>query len=66
VAKKKLVSSEERVEFFAQAIRRIPGGTPINTLLFPMEGDPIAAGSFWQLAVTTKGSFITPSRDWPK
>ncbi len=66
VAKKKLVSSEERVEFFAQAIRRIPDGTPINTLLFPMEGDPIAAGSFWQLAVTTKGSFITPSRDWPK
>jgi hypothetical protein len=65
-SKKKLVSSEERVEFFVQAIRRIPSGTPINTILFPMEGDPVAAGAFWQLAVKTKGSFIAPSRDWPQ
>ena len=60
-----LVSSQDRVEFFAQAARRIPNGTPINTILFPMEGDPMAAGTFWQLAIKTKGSFITPSRDWP-
>ena len=38
---------------------------PINTLLLPMEGDPTAAGAFWQLAISSQGSFITPSRDWP-
>lgn len=60
-----LVSARERLELFLQAVRRIPGGVPINTLLFPMEGDPFAAGAFWRLAVSTKGAFITPSRDWP-
>lgn len=64
-AKQKLVSAEERREMFTEAIRRIPTGLAVNTLLFPMEGDPEAAGSFWQLAVMSKGSFITPSRDWP-
>ena len=65
VAKDGLVSAQDRLDFFVQAVRRIPGGVPINTLLFPMEGDPLAAGAFWQLAVSTKGAFITPSRDWP-
>lgn len=64
-AKSNLVTAEERLELFTQSINLIPNGTPINTLLFPMEGDPHAAGFFWMLAVTTKGSFITPSRDWP-
>jgi hypothetical protein len=30
-----------------------------------MEGDPSAAAAFWQLAIMTQGSFITPSGDWP-
>jgi hypothetical protein len=30
-----------------------------------MEGDPMAAVSFWKLAVDTRGSFLTPTRDWP-
>jgi hypothetical protein len=34
-------------------------------MLFPIEGDPAAAAAFWSLAINTKGSFITPSRDWP-
>ena len=64
-SKMSLVSSEERLSYFRHSINNIPVGTSINTLLFPMEGDPLAAGAFWQLAVSTKGSFITPSRDWP-
>jgi hypothetical protein len=43
----------------------LPIGIPVNTILFPMEGDPEAAAMFWQFAMTTKGSFLTPSRDWP-
>lgn len=59
------VTADERQELFDIAVNSIPGGVPINTLLFPIEGDPGAAKSFWGLAVDTNGSFITPSRDWP-
>lgn len=61
----RLISAEERLQLFSDAIRALPRGIPINTLLFPMEGDPAAAGAFWQLAIASQGSFITPSRDWP-
>lgn len=61
----RLISADERLQLFSDAIRGLPRGIPINTLLFPMEGDPAAAGAFWQLAIASQGSFITPSRDWP-
>jgi TolA-binding protein len=61
----RLISADERLQLFTDATRLLPRGVPINTLLFPMEGDPAAAGSFWQLAIASQGSFITPSRDWP-
>ena len=59
------VSGKKRVSFFKEAIRKLPAKMPVNTILFPMEGDPLAATLFWQLAVETKGSFLTPTRDWP-
>ena len=34
-------------------------------LLFPMEGDPRAASSYWQLAMATEGSLLSLSEDWP-
>ncbi|HEB69610.1 MAG TPA: VWA domain-containing protein [Desulfobulbus sp.] len=63
--RRKLISGEQRVQFFEQAVRKIPAGVPINTILFPMEGDPLAAVLYWKLAVQSKGSFFTPTRDWP-
>ncbi|MGB0631773.1 MAG: VWA domain-containing protein [Alphaproteobacteria bacterium] len=59
------VSSDDRVDLFRSAVRTLPGSIPINTMLLPMEGDPLAAVSFWKLAINTKGSFLTPARDWP-
>jgi len=44
---------------------QLPGGIPVNVLLYPMDGDPEAAGYLWRLAIDTKGSFMTPSEDWP-
>jgi hypothetical protein len=38
---------------------------PINIVLLPMEGDPSAPTWFWRLAKATRGSFVSPSRDWP-
>jgi hypothetical protein len=63
--KKYMVSGQQRRSHFAKALASLPGGMPVNTILFPMEGDPEAAALFWQLGVTTQGAFIAPSRDWP-
>jgi hypothetical protein len=63
--KSAMVSGEERRRNFLSAVGQLPIGIPVNTILFPMEGDPEAAALFWQFAMTTNGSFITPSRDWP-
>ncbi len=62
---KSRISGQQRLEYFVEAIRVIPGGIPVNIILFPIEGDPMAASAFWKLAVQTNGSFISPSRDWP-
>jgi len=59
------VSSEQRLKLFARAIKQLPATVPVNTILLPMEGDAYAAAAFWQLAVNTRGSFLTPARDWP-
>jgi hypothetical protein len=62
---KRTVSGKERVKLFDRAVQALPPGVPVNTLLFPMEGDPVAAPAYWKLAMATEGSFLAPSRDWP-
>jgi len=62
---KYMVSGQQRRKHFNAAMKEFPRGVPINTILFPMEGDPEAAALFWHAALNTKGAFITPSRDWP-
>ena len=64
-SKKFNVTGRQRRQHFEVAIAKLPRGIPVNTILFPMEGDPEAAALFWQLALDTKGAFIAPSRDWP-
>ncbi|MFT5289706.1 MAG: hypothetical protein ACI82F_001772 [Planctomycetota bacterium] len=59
------VSSAQRLQLFSEAIRVLRKDVPINTLLYPIEGDPRAASAFWELALMTRGSLITPTEDWP-
>lgn len=59
------VSSDKRLDHFEKAARVLGGKIPVNTILLPMEGDAWAAAAFWQLAIASRGSFMTPSRDWP-
>ncbi len=59
------VSGKERLKHYRQAVRALPGGVPVNIILAPMEGDPMAASEFWQLAQISRGSFLSPSKDWP-
>ena len=59
------VSADKRLSLFRDAVKRLPAGLPVNTILLPMEGDPMAASEFWRLAVDTRGSFMCPAKDWP-
>jgi len=59
------ISGRARLDLFQNALRRIPAQVPINVIMFPMEGDPMAAAAFWNLARTSGGSYLSPSRDWP-
>jgi hypothetical protein len=36
-----------------------------STILLPLEGDRRAASDYWNLALQTGGTSISPSRDWP-
>ena len=59
------ISSRDRQALFADALKKLPRNVPVNTILEPMEGDPMAASEFWKLAIATSGSFMSPSEDWP-
>ena len=59
------ISGRDREALFQSAIGLLPRNVPVNTILAPMEGYPMAPAYFWQLAQSTRGSFISPSKDWP-
>ena len=61
----KKISGKMRLNMFRQAVRLLPDNIPVNTILYPMEGDPMAASAYWRLATFTKGAFFSPSGDWP-
>jgi hypothetical protein len=59
------VSSKQRLSHFEKALDKLPKGIPVNTILFPMEGDRQAAMAFWKLTTASRGSMMSPSKDWP-
>ncbi|MBX3708100.1 MAG: hypothetical protein KF911_15855 [Pseudomonadales bacterium] len=59
------ISGRDRLKLFSEAVTRLPSQVPINVILFPMEGDPLAAAAYWNIARISSGSFVSPSRDWP-
>jgi hypothetical protein len=59
------VTGKQRLAYFEDALDDLPKGIPVNTILFPMEGDPFAASAFWKLTIMSEGSMISPSKDWP-
>jgi Mg-chelatase subunit ChlD len=62
---RKTVSGRERLRLFDDALDALPRGVPVNVVLFPMEGDPMAMTAFWKLAMASRGSLMTPSSAWP-
>jgi cell division protein FtsB len=59
------ISGKRRLRFFERAIAELPKGVPVNVILLPMEGDPMAASAYWRLAQLSRGSFLSPPEDWP-
>jgi len=59
------VTGKRRLSLFGDAVNRLPKQIPINVIMFPMEGDPMASAAFWNVARVTGGAFISPSWDWP-
>ncbi|MGQ0501530.1 MAG: VWA domain-containing protein [Panacagrimonas sp.] len=59
------VSGKQRLRYFNEATTVLPRKLPVNVILMPMEGDPTAAGAFWQLAQVSGGAYMNPSLDWP-
>jgi hypothetical protein len=64
-ARFRTISSRQRSKLFNRAVDQLPSGIPVNVILFPMEGDPLAASAFWKLAMNTRGSFMSLAEDWP-
>lgn len=62
---RRTASGRVRKRHYERAVNNLIPGIPVNVILFPMEGDPEAAPSYWRLAQVTAGSFISPARDWP-
>ncbi len=59
------INGRERMKLFERAMGLMPSSIPVNVILAPMEGDPMAASAYWQLAQATSGSFLAPAEDWP-
>lgn len=62
---RKTVSGRDRQRLLDDALSELPRGVPVNVVLFPMEGDPMAMAEFWRLAMASRGSLMTPSSAWP-
>ena len=59
------VTGRQRMSHYGDALERLPPGVPVNVIMFPMEGDPLAPAAYWSLAQNTGGVYMSPSQDWP-
>ena len=59
------VTGRQRMSHYGDALQRLPANVPINVIMFPMEGDPLAPAAYWSLAQNTGGVYMSPSEDWP-
>ncbi len=62
---RRYVNVSARVRLFDEAVGGLPKDVPIDTILLPMKGDNPAAHRFWDLARSTQGTLLMPSKDWP-
>ena len=59
------ISGSDRLKLFDKAFAVLRRNIPVNVILFPMEGDPMAASAYWKRVIASGGAFLSPSEDWP-
>jgi hypothetical protein len=64
-SRQQTVTGDQRLDYFKAAVRRLSSRIPVNVILYPLEGDPEGAPSFWKLAFDSGGAMMMPSEDWP-
>ncbi len=64
-ASRKFINSRDREQLFDDAVKIMDRKLPIDIVLLPMKGDPLAAHAYWRLARRSSGAYVIPSRDWP-
>lgn len=60
-----MVTGQQRLQYFYEAVELLPNGIPVNTLLYEMEGEANAPIAYWMLAYRSSGSFMSVAKDWP-
>jgi len=63
--RRRTISGKDRLRLLERSLDALPRRVPVNIILYPMEGDPMASPAFWKVAMATRGSMMTPSSDWP-
>ena len=61
------ISGACRLKLFKHSIQsyRISRSSPINVILLPIEGDPVASPALWTWVALTGGLLISPAGSWP-
>lgn len=60
-----MVTGQQRLEYYYEAVELLPSEIPVNTLLYQVEGEANAPIAYWMLAYRSNGSFMSVSSDWP-
>jgi hypothetical protein len=61
----KYINAARRARLFDDSVGALPDGVPVDTVLFPLRGEPSAQHRFWELARLTSGTLFMPAKDWP-
>lgn len=64
-ARGRTVSARQRQRLFEAAAKMVPPQVTMNVILLPLEGDSLASAAYWVLAANSRGTYMSPSEDWP-
>lgn len=65
IGKAQKISGKCRLKLLGDIVLSYKERAPVNVVLLPLEGDPVAAGAFWQWTAKSKGLLISPESSWP-
>lgn len=64
-ARGRTVTARQRQRLFEDAAKLVPPQVTFNVIMLPLEGDALASAAYWVLAANSRGTYMSPSEDWP-